>query len=72
MAFAPVSPLIVDDLPKFLSMVYHQFINQVIYTFANFSIADRLVIAALDRGFTVKEIMNDEQSEWNQDLLYQI
>ncbi|CAF1149026.1 unnamed protein product [Rotaria sp. Silwood1] len=53
-------------------MVYHKFINQAIYAFADLGIADRLMNAPLDRGFTVEEIMGDDRSQWNQDLLSRI
>ncbi|CAF1393587.1 unnamed protein product [Rotaria sordida] len=72
MAFAPVSSLVVDDLPKFFSMMYHQLINQAIYTFAELGIADRLINVPLDRGFTVEEIIGDNKLQWNRDLLYRI
>ncbi|CAF2993677.1 unnamed protein product [Rotaria sp. Silwood2] len=72
MAFIPVSSLTVNGLPKFLSMIYHQLINQSIYTFADLGIADRLIHAQSDRGFTVEEIISDDQQQWNRDLLYRI
>jgi hypothetical protein len=72
MAFAPVSPLTVDGLDKFLSMAYHQFINYAIFTFAELGIADRLIHAAHDRGFTTEEIIGDDRQQWNSQLLYRI
>ncbi|CAF1349980.1 unnamed protein product [Rotaria sordida] len=72
MAFAPISPLTVDGLPKFLSIGYHHLINQAIYTFAELGIADRLIHAPSDHGFTVQEIIGDDQPQWNRDLLYRI
>jgi hypothetical protein len=72
MAFAPVSPLTIDGLNKFLSMKYHQYINYAIYTFAELGIADRLIHAASDRGFTIEEIIGDDRQQWNSQLLYRI
>ncbi|CAF3652129.1 unnamed protein product [Rotaria sp. Silwood1] len=53
-------------------MIYHQLINQAIYTFADLGIADRLIDAPLDCGFTVEEIIGNDQPQWNRDLLYRI
>ncbi|CAF2570076.1 unnamed protein product [Rotaria sp. Silwood2] len=72
MAFAPVSSLILDGLPKFLSMAYHEALNHAIYTFAELGIADQLIQAPFDRGFSVEEIIGDDRPQWNRDLLYRI
>ncbi|CAF2830080.1 unnamed protein product [Rotaria sp. Silwood2] len=72
MAFAPVSSLTIDGMPKFLSMGYHELINRAIYTFAELNIADRLIQASSDRGFTVQEIIGDDRPQWNSDFLYRI
>ncbi|CAF0922310.1 unnamed protein product [Adineta steineri] len=62
MAFAPISPLTVDGLPKFLSMIYHHFINWAIYTFAQLDTA----------GFTIEEIIKTDKQKRNNDLLKRI
>ena len=72
MAFPPISPFTMDGLNKFLSMTYHQFIHQTIYTFAELRIADRLVHAAADRGLTIEEIIGDDREQWNSQLLLRI
>jgi len=72
MAFAPVSPLTIDGLNKFLSIGYHQFINWAIYTFAELGIADRLIHATPDHGLTIEEIMGDDRQQWNSQLLYRV
>jgi hypothetical protein len=72
MAFAPVSSLTIDGLNKFLSMTYHHFINQAIYTFAELRLADQLIHAVPDRGLTVEEIIDDDRKQWNSQLLYRI
>ncbi|CAF0955385.1 unnamed protein product [Adineta steineri] len=72
MAFAPISPLTVDGLPKFLSMTYHHFINWAIYTFAELGLADRLIHAQLNTGLTIEEIVNTDKQKWNNDLLKRI
>ena len=72
MAFAPISPLTMDGLNKFLSMAYHQFINHAIYTFADLRIADQLIHAPSDCGFTTEEIIHNGGRQWNSQLLYRI
>ena len=72
MAFAPVSPLTIDGLPKFLSFAFHRTIEWAVVAFVNLNLADRLVHAVPDRGMTVEEIMGDDQAKWNKDLLYRL
>jgi hypothetical protein len=72
MAFAPESPLTLDGLPKFLSVVYHRYHFYGIYTFAELGVADRLVEAIPDRGLTAQEIIDDNHPEWNSALLHRI
>ena len=73
MAFAPVSPLVVDGLAKFLSLAYHRMIESAIFTFVDLNLADLLVNAPFDRGLTVDEIINKGgQSTWNKEILYRI
>jgi hypothetical protein len=72
MAFAPVSPLTTDGLNKFLSMNYHQLISYAIYTFAELRVADQLIHAAPDHGFTIDEIIGDDRKQWNKQLLDRI
>ena len=72
MTFAPVSPLTVDGLPKFLSIAYHRLLDRATFTFAELGIADRLVNASPDQGLTAQEIIGNKRPEWNCDLLYRV
>jgi len=72
MAFAPVSPFTLTGLNKFLSLTYHQMINWAIYTFAELNLADQLIRASPDRGYTVEEIIGEDRKQWNSQLIYRI
>ncbi len=56
MVFAPVSPFTLDGLKKFLSIAYHQFLNDAIYAFAETGLADQMIHVVPDRDFTIEEI----------------
>ncbi|CAF4852082.1 unnamed protein product [Rotaria sp. Silwood1] len=53
-------------------MTYHELISWAVYAFAELGIADRLIHAAMDNGFTVEEIIGDDRPKWNSQLLYRI
>ncbi|CAF4081091.1 unnamed protein product [Rotaria sordida] len=72
MASERISPLILDGLSKYLSIATHRFIEYAIFAFVELNLADRLVNAVPDQGLTVQEIMSDERSSWNADLLYRV
>ncbi|CAF3456719.1 unnamed protein product [Rotaria sp. Silwood2] len=72
MAFARISPLTLDGLPKYLSLCYHRLIEHAMYTFAELNLADRLVHARPDQGMTVQEIMDGERSCWDPNFIYRL
>ena len=73
MAFAPVSPLVVEGFPKFLSVAYHRMIESAVIAFIDLNLPDRLLHAAPNQGFTLDEIIGiDGHSVWNKDVLYRI
>ena len=72
MAFAPVSFLTTEGLPKFLSMVYHRIIENALYAFVELELADLMVDATPDRGLTIEEILSKDRSNWNSDILWRI
>lgn len=53
-------------------MAYHQFINHAIYISADLRIADQLIHALSDCGFTCDEIIHNGEKQWNSQLLYRI
>ncbi|CAF0922055.1 unnamed protein product [Adineta steineri] len=70
MTFTPTSPLIIDGLPKFLSMGYHRLLDRATYTFAELGLADRLVNALPNQGLTAHDLINNDEIEWNADILH--
>jgi hypothetical protein len=72
MAFPPTSPLTTAGFQKFLSFSYHRMIEWAVMAFVDLKLADRLIHAAPDNGFTVEEIIDDDRSTWNKEMLYRI
>jgi hypothetical protein len=72
MAFPPVSPLKLDGLPKFLSLMYHRVVANSIYTFAELELADRMSEADPEQGLTIDEILGQDRSKWNKGMLLRI
>lgn len=72
MAFLPTSPLSLDGHRKFLSIMYHRYINTGVFAFAELNIADRLVHADPKCGFTAEEIITNDRLEWNSCVLHRI
>ena len=72
MAFVPASPMTLNGRSKFLSIAYHQYINNAIYTFAELGLADQLIHAEPNHGLTIEEIVGNDRRQWNSQLLYRI
>jgi hypothetical protein len=63
-----LSPLIIPGLPKYVSLLSHNFMQTAVWTFAELGIAD--LLAAVDQPQTADELARKQG--WNSEFLYRL
>ncbi|CAF4251364.1 unnamed protein product [Rotaria sp. Silwood2] len=65
-----LSPLVTDGLPKFMSFVFHRYMERALWTFAELGIAD--LMAQHKMPLTATELSQLNGNDWNSEFLYRL